>query len=77
MISAFNLFPMLIKSLSFISVIITNLFFNEEIGDRAFKFVIVSRVYPDFEITTKHEFFRSAIFLNLECRFESRLSKKK
>ena len=42
-----------------------------------FKFVIVSRVLPDFETTIKQEFFIFFIFVNSKCKFESKLSKKK
>jgi len=40
-----------------------------------FKFVIVSRVLPDFETTIKQEFY--ILFVNSKCKFESKLSKKK
>ena len=54
--SADNLFAYLIKLLSFISEIIINLFFNDILEAIKFKFVIVSRVSPDFETAKKHLF---------------------
>ena len=75
-ISVLNFLPILTKLLSFNSVIITNLFFNKDSEKIIFKFVIVSRVFPDFETTIKHEFFKFFIFLYTECKFGSKLSKK-
>ena len=51
-IPASNLFAILIKLLSLSSVIIINLFFNKNFLGIDFKLATVSRVFPDFEITT-------------------------
>ena len=40
------------------------------------KFVIVSKVFPDFETTIKQEFFKFFIDLYLKFKLISRLSKK-
>ena len=77
MICALNLCPKLIKALSFNSVIITSLFFNKDSEKIIFRFVIVSRVFPDFETIIKHEFFIFFIFLYSMSKLGSKLSKKK
>ena len=75
-ISALYLFPILAKQLSIISVIIINLFFSKVFENTVPRFVIVSRVLPDFETTIKQELFIFLIFLYFKFKFESRLSKK-
>ena len=76
-ISALNFFPIFNKLLFFNCVIITSLFLKKDFERINLRFVIVSRVSPDFETTTKHEFFKFFIFLYSEIKFKSKLSKKK
>ena len=76
MISALYLFAIAIKALSVISVIIINLFFNAFFENNVPKFVIVSRVLPDLEITIKQEFLKFFIFLYFKFKLKSKLSKK-
>ena len=68
---------MLNNLLSLCCVIITNFFLNKDLENIVFKFINVSSVLPDFEITIKHEFFKFLIFLNFKNKFGSKLSKKK
>ena len=74
--SAPNLSAIKLNALLFISVIIINLFLIKEFEKTIPRFVIVSRVFPDFEITTKQEFFMFLIFLHCACKSGSKLSKK-
>ena len=60
-ISALNLWAISFKALSLISVIKINLFLNNDFEKIKSKFVIVSRVLPDFETIIIQEFFRFLI----------------
>ena len=71
-----NLFAMLIRLLSFISVITINLFFNKDLEKIILRFIIVSSVFPDFETIIKQEFFKFLILLNCKYKLASKLSKK-
>ena len=43
--------------------------FKKDFERMVLRFVIVSRVSPDFETTIKHEFFKFFIFLYSEIKF--------
>ena len=76
-ISASNLFAILIKVLSFASVMIIILFLGKVFLKTKLRFAIVSSVCPDLDTIIKQELFIFFIFLKFKYKLASKLSKKK